>query len=35
MDLLNFVNNTDSKIKLLENIKKSSNIIKRNYLLIN
>ena len=34
MDLLNFVNNTDSKIKLLENIKKSSNIIKRNYLLM-
>jgi 5'-3' exonuclease len=34
MDLLNFVNNSDSKIKLLENIKKSSNIIKRNYLLM-
>jgi len=34
MDLINFVNNTDSKIKLLENIKKSSNIIKRNYLLM-
>ena len=34
MDLLNFVENTDSKIKLLENIKKSSNIIKRNYLLM-
>ena len=33
MDLLNFVENSDSKIKLLENIKKSSNIIKRNYLL--
>ena len=33
-DLLDFVNNTDSKIKLLENIKKSSNIIKRNYLLM-
>ena len=33
-DLLNFVNNSDSKIKLLENIKKSSNIIKRNYLLM-
>ena len=34
MDLLNFVNNTDSKIKLLENIKKSSNLLKRNYLLM-
>ena len=34
MDLINFVNNSDSKIKLLENIKKSSNIIKRNYLLM-
>ena len=33
-DLLNFVENTDSKIKLLENIKKGSNIIKRNYLLM-
>ena len=33
-DLLDFVNNSDSKIKLLENIKKSSNIIKRNYLLM-
>ena len=29
MDLINFVNNSDSKIKLLENIKKSSNIIKK------
>ena len=34
MDLINFVNNSDSKIKLLENIKKSSNLIKRNYLLM-
>jgi len=33
-DLLDFVNNSDSKIKLLENIKNSSNIIKRNYLLM-
>ena len=33
-DLLEFVNNSDSKIKLLENIKKGSNIIKRNYLLM-
>ena len=33
-DLLDFVNSSDSKIKLLENIKKSSNIIKRNYLLM-
>ena len=34
MDLINFVENTDSKIKLLENIKKSGNLIKRNYLLM-
>ena len=34
MDLINFVNGSDSKIKLLENIKKSGNIIKRNYLLM-
>ena len=34
MDLINFVNNSDSKIKLLENIKNSSNLIKRNYLLM-
>jgi len=34
MDLINFVENSDSKIKLLENIKKSSNLIKRNYLLM-
>ena len=33
-DLLEFVNNSDSKIKVLENIKKSSNLIKRNYLLM-
>jgi len=33
-DLLEFVNNSDSKIKLLENIKKCSNLIKRNYLLM-
>ena len=33
-DLLEFVNNSDSKIKLLENIKNGSNIIKRNYLLM-
>ena len=33
-DLLEFVENSDSKIKLLENIKKSGNIIKRNYLLM-
>jgi len=33
-DLLDFVNNSDSKIKLLENIKKSGNLIKRNYLLM-
>ena len=33
-DLLEFVEKSDSKIKLLENIKNSSNIIKRNYLLM-
>ena len=33
-DLLEFVEKSDSKIKLLENIKKGSNIIKRNYLLM-
>ena len=33
-DLLEFVNNTDKKIKVLENIKKGSNIVKRNYLLM-
>ena len=33
-DLLEFVNNSDSKIKLLENIKKGSNLVKRNYLLM-
>ena len=33
-DLLEFAEKSDSKIKLLENIKKSSNLIKRNYLLM-
>jgi 5'-3' exonuclease len=33
-DLLNFAENSDSKIKLLENIKNSGNLIKRNYLLM-
>jgi len=33
-DLLEFVEKSDSKIKFLENIKKSSNLIKRNYLLM-
>ena len=33
-DLLEFVEKSDSKIKLLENIKKSSNLLKRNYLLM-
>jgi len=33
-DLLEFVEKTDGKIKFLENIKKSSNIVKRNYLLM-
>ena len=34
MYLINFVNNSDKKIKVLENIKKSSNLLKRNYLLM-
>jgi len=33
-DLIESVKNSDSKIKLLENIKKSSNLVKRNYLLM-
>ena len=33
-DLLQFVTNSDSKIKVLENIKNSSNLLKRNYLLM-
>ena len=33
-DLLNFVNDTKNKIKLLENIKNSGKLIKRNYLLM-
>ena len=33
-DLLEFVEKSDGKIKFLENIKKCSNIIKRNYLLM-
>ena len=33
-DLLEFAEKSDSKIKLLENIKNSSNIVKRNYLLM-
>jgi DNA polymerase-1 len=33
-DLLEFINKLDSKIKVLENIKKSSNLLKRNYLLM-
>ena len=33
-DLLEFAEKSDSKIKLLENIKNSSNLIKRNYLLM-
>jgi len=33
-DLLEFAEKSDSKTKLLENIKKSSNLIKRNYLLM-
>jgi 5'-3' exonuclease len=33
-DLIEFVEKSDGKIKFLENIKKSSNLIKRNYLLM-
>mgnify|MGYP003115319930 CR=1 FL=1 len=33
-DLIEFASNSDSKIKLLENIKNSCNLIKRNYLLM-
>jgi 5'-3' exonuclease len=33
-DLLDFAENSDSKIKLLENIKNNGNLIKRNYLLM-
>jgi DNA polymerase-1 len=33
-DLLDFTEKSDGKIKFLENIKKSSNLIKRNYLLM-
>ena len=33
-DLLEFAEKSDGKIKFLENIKKCSNIIKRNYLLM-
>ena len=33
-DLIEFVNNSDKKIKVLENIKNSCNLIKRNYLLM-
>jgi 5'-3' exonuclease len=33
-DLLEFVEKSDNKIKLLENIKNGSNLIKRNYLLM-
>jgi len=33
-DLIEFVKNSDGKIKLLENIKNSVNLVKRNYLLM-
>jgi len=33
-DLIEFANNSDSKIKLLENIKNSGNLVKLNYLLM-
>jgi DNA polymerase-1 len=33
-DLIEFAEKSDGKIKFLENIKKSSNLIKRNYLLM-
>jgi 5'-3' exonuclease len=34
IDLMDFAKTSDSKIKLLENIKNSSNLLKRNYLLM-
>ena len=34
MNLMDHVETSNSKIKLLENIKKSSNLLKRNYLLM-
>jgi DNA polymerase-1 len=34
MELFDYIKNTDSKIKLLENIKNSVNLVKRNYLLM-
>ena len=34
MDLMDFTKASNSKIKLLENIKNSSNLLKRNYLLM-
>ena len=34
MDLMDFTKKSDGKIKLLENIKNSSNLLKRNYLLM-
>ena len=34
MNLMDHAENSNSKIKLLENIKKSSNLLKRNYLLM-
>ena len=34
IELFDYIKNTDSKIKLLENIKNSVNLVKRNYLLM-
>jgi len=34
MELFDYVKNSDKKIKLLENIKNSVNLVKRNYLLM-
>jgi len=34
MDLINSLDKSDSKIKVLENIKNSRNLVKRNYLLM-
>ena len=34
MELFDYVKKSDSKIKLLENIKNSVNLVKRNYLLM-
>jgi|TARA_Y100000310_G_scaffold56343_1_gene51765 DNA polymerase-1 len=34
MDLIDYANSSDKKVKLLENIKNNNNLLKRNYLLM-